>query len=119
MRHYIVWIDADSIVPDNSKLVGEQVKALEKDPAAILVTDNRTAYHAAYLGVPVIMFHYLPAGATVMVSPILPTDETDFIRLASPFPWSASAAQAIPAARSSVEESERKRLIPLPKHGLI
>lgn len=119
MRHYAVWIDADSIVPENSNLVSEQVKALKKDPAAILVTDNRAAYHAGFLGIPVIMFHYLPAGATVMVSPILPYLETDFIRLASPFPWSAKAAQAIPAARSSIDESARKDLIPLPKHGLI
>ena len=119
MRHYAIWIDADSIVPDNSKLVSAQVKALEKDPAAVLITDCRSAFHAASIGMAVIQFHYLPAGNTVMVSPILPTSITAHIKLAAPFPWSATPQQAIAAARYSIGEHDRKKLYPLPKHGLI
>lgn len=119
MRHYAVWIDADSIVPDNTAAVGKQMKALEKDSAALLITSSRAAYHSAALGLPVILFHYLPAGNTVMVSPIVPTDEFDHIKLAAPFPWSAVAGTAVAAARSSLGENTRKSLIPLPRHGLI
>lgn len=117
MRHFAVWIDADSIVPTNTQHVDEAIRALRKDHACLLIASNREAFHASQLGMYVVRFHYYPLGGQFSAAPVYCVSDFEYLELSTPFPWTHS--QAVSAARSCIAEHDRAELIPLAKHGLI
>lgn len=116
-RHYVVWIDADSIAPSNTAHVDAGIKALRKDHACILVASNREAFHASMMGMHVVRFHYYPLGGQFSAAPVYCYEDTQYMELSTPFPWTHT--QAVSAARSCIDEASRKSLIPLATAGLI
>ena len=110
-RHYVVWVETNSIQPSNTLAVEKNLRALRKDPSCILVANCADAFHLAMAGYPIvhIVFQADPSHG-ILIENVLPTSPTSHMPETFPIPWGASGRNIIVGCRSALTDEQRKNL---------
>ena len=110
-QHYVVWVETNSIKPSNNLAVEKNMRALKKDPSALIVTNCADAFHLAMAEYPIVHIVFQPDPAHgILIENVLPTTVTSHMSETFPIPWGASGRNIIVGCRGALTDDQRKNL---------
>lgn len=109
-RHYALFIDADTITPDNSKMWAEAIRALLKDPSCIICASPTTLFNAVQLGVRTVRIYAIPGERAFYIHEIKSLGPTRWEDWTYPSPWSAHPGFIVQGVRAALTDDYRAGL---------